>query len=408
VGLAERVLTRAPTEQLEQRALQVTPWGPWTSSYGTSAGVNVTEDLSLNLLTVYGCVTLISDTIATLPRNVYRDLGEDVSEQVSILPRWFEQPNPDTDIIEFLTQSLTSLLLDGNAYWAYETDRNFMPNVIRVLNPVNMQVIDIGQGPVYIYKGAPYAGRLLHIKGLTRPGTLKGLSPIESARQSIGIGLAEQEFAGKFYENGAVLSAVIEVPGPMTQDQARDLRENISRAHGGVGKAHLPGVLSGGAKWNQISVTPEQMSFLESRQYQAAEICAQMFLLDPSMLGIASSGTRGQNLTYANLEQRGIHLVQFTLMRWIIRLERAFSFLLAKPQYMKFNVDAIQRADLKTRYEAYAIGTAGAAFLKINEPRALEELPPVPGGDAIPDPTPVANPLAVPASSNGKTPVGVP
>lgn len=409
MGLAEAVLTRGNSQPLEERALQVTPWGPWGYSSAASSGVNVTTDSSLQLLTVYGCVSLIADTIATLPRDVFRNRADGSTEQVTNTPTWFDQPSATVDMVEFITQTLLSLLLDGNAYWVYGIDGNFAPTTIRVLDPARVEVRDDGHGnPIYAVNGETYRGKLFHIKGITRPGALKGMSPVEAARQSIGLGLGAQEFAGRFYSNGTTMSGVIETPGDLTADQAKIMASGFSRDHGGLSKSHLPGVLTNGATWTQISITPEQAQFLQAREYQAAEIAAQLFLVDPSMLGIAIN--RGQNLTYANLEQRGVHLVQFTLMRWIIRLEHAFTFLLPKPQYQKFNVNALMRADLASRMAAHRVALGpNQPFETVDEVRGLEELPPVPGGNKIeivsPAPAPTFNPLAA-AAPNGKTPVG--
>jgi HK97 family phage portal protein len=413
VGLAERVLTResAPTE--EQRAMQVTPWGQWNNTaMGSAAGQVVSTDASLQLLTVYGATQLIADTIATLPRDVFRKNNDGTNEEVTNPPRWLEHPNPDTDIIEFLTQTLVSLLLDGNAYWAYGLDGNVQPSVLYVLNPIEVEV-RVGQPrslgtvppPEYWIRGQRYGGKLLHIKGITRPGSMKGLSPVEAARQSLGVGLAEQDFHGNFFKNGATLSAVIEVPGVMTQEQARQLRENISRTHGGTANAHLPGVITNGGKWNTVSVTPEQAEFLASRKYDDGAICSRMFLLDPTWLGIP---VEGQSLTYANLEQRGIQLAQFTLMRWIIRIERAATLLLPRPQFLKLNVNALQRADLKTRMEAHRIALGPTQpFETVNEVREFEDLPPMVGFDDLKEQTQPQPSLAVPSMNGTKQPVGV-
>lgn len=367
--------------------MQVTPWGDWNSGGGAaSSGVHVNEDSSLQLLVVNGCVTLISDTIATLPRDIYRTDATGKRTEVTVKPRWFEQPNPHTDIIDFVSQSLMSLLLDGNAYWAYGVDLNFAPTEIHCLNPrlVEVKANQSGTGVEYWVNGQLFRGRLLHIKGATRPGALKGMSPIENARQAIGLGLGAQEFAGSFYANGTTMSGIIQSPTDLTSDQARTLKDNWSRDHSGLGKAHLPGVLTNGATWQQISITPEQAQFLQTREYQAGEICAQLFLLDPSMLGIAIN--RGQNLTYANLSDRGTHLAQYTLMRWIVRLERAFTFLLPKPQFQKFNLDALKRADLLTRYQAYRIALGPTQpFQTVNEVRELEDQEALNGYDELPE-----------------------
>lgn len=399
----------------EERALQVLPWGDWyTDSTGPSAaGVYVSTENATNLLTVYGCTSLISDTIATLPRCIYRQNQDGTKTEVQQTPRWLNKPNDYTTMIDFITQSCVSLLLDGNAYWVYEVDRNLTPTSLHCIEPRRVDVraadnsgtYDDGSGVAYFIDGKPFRGRLVHIKGLTRAGHLKGLSPVEAARQSIGIGMAAQQYAGRFYANGAHLSGVITTPNDLTVDQARDLTTKFGRDHNGA-NAHKPGVLDNGASWQAISITPEQAQFLQSREYTAAEICAQMFLLDPSMLGIAIN--RGQNLTYANLEQRGIHMAQFTVLRWIVRLEDAFSDLLPKPQELKFDLDGLMRADLKTRgeYAQMALGGAmgsGTPWERTNDLRQrLFDLDPLPEFDEPAQPT--TKPTLLPVPQQTATP----
>jgi HK97 family phage portal protein len=356
----------------EQRALQVTPWGPWTSSAVSSAGVTVNRDTALNLLTVYGCVQLIADTIATLPFQVLRRTSRGQVDDLPV-PRVFERPNEWCDRQGFLTQLLSSLLLDGNAYLVLDDPQ--IPSEIHVVHPDDVDIRDEQGTWVYYIKNRPNRMPLVHIRAVTMPGQVKGLSPVESARQALGLGLAAQDFGARFFGSGQNLSGVIEVPGEMSADQAAIMRQKWSKEHSGLRTAHEPGVLTGGATWKPISVTPEQAQFLDTRRFTASEIAAQMFLVDPTLLGIQ---TQGSSLTYSNLEQRGIHLAQYTLMRWIVRLERAFSAMLPRPQFVKFNVNGLQRADLKTRYEAYAIGLAGGQFLLADEAREKEDLGPMP------------------------------
>ena len=359
---------------VETRAIQSTPWGPWGSSSATAAGQSVTSNTALNLLTVYGCVNLISDTIATLPLGVFRKDSSGLPQQVAT-PRVLEQPNVDTDRTTFVTQVVSSLLLDGNAY-VIAAPSSLMPERLTTAHPDDVTYRDEQGTTVPYFKGVrPPPEQWMHIKALTLPGQYKGLSPVESARQALGLGLAAQEFGARFFGSGQNPSGVIEFPGEISPDQAAIIRQKWSRDHSGLSNSHQPGVLTGGATWKPISVTPEQAQFLDTRRFTASEIAAQMFLVDPTMLGIQQQGS---SLTYQNLEQRGIHLAQYTLMRWIVRLEKAFSAMLPRPQYVKFNLGGLQRADLKTRYEAYAIGLAGAPFLMVDEARQKEELGPMP------------------------------
>lgn len=357
--------------KVEPRASQVTPWGAWQNNYNTGAGIAVTDTSALQLLAVYGCVQLIADTIATLPQHCYRKT--DGTGQEIPNPAWIDQPNPETSSVDFLTQTLISLLLDGNAYWTVATDRAFVTSELYCIDPCTVTIRQENGRVVYYIQGQRYTNRLLHIRGLTKAGQLKGLSPLEAARQGVGVGLAAQEFASSFYRNGTSLSGVISMQGQMNPDERRMLREEWGRMYGGASNAHLPAVLTGAAEWKPLSVTPEQAQFLETRGYSAAEISAFMFLVHPSHWGL-SFPNAGSDITYQNIEQRGTGLTQFSLLRWIVRLDKAFTALLPRPQYHKFNVDGLQRADIKTRYEIGQIGVSSGLILK-EEWRIREDLP---------------------------------
>jgi HK97 family phage portal protein len=366
-------------------------WGPWYNSGYSVGGQAVNESTAVQLLTVYGCVRLITDSISTLPVDCYRKTG-DGRESVPT-PVWVRQPTVDLDFTAWCGQILSSLLLHGNAYcWPTYGDNGL--NELVPLNPVQVTTIRNAGRLMYFYRGAPIPSPL-HIRGLMLPGTDVALSPIEAARQSIGLGLAAQTYGSEFFSGEGNMPGVIEMPRPV-QSTAKlgELAEQWRkrRSKGGRG---LPGVLDDGAQWKPTGVTNEQAQFLATRQFTAAEIAGQMFLVDPSDLGIPVTGT---SLTYASLEQRNLRRVQVTLMPWITRIEAAISALLPQPRYMKFNVDAILRADLKARFDSYfvaeAINTSAAArgdapLLETKEMRQNEDLAPLPK-----PPAPVAPAMA--------------
>jgi HK97 family phage portal protein len=132
-------------------------------------------------------------------------------------------------------------------------------------------------------------------------------------------------------------------------------------------------VLPDGATWKATGVTNEQAQFLATRKFTAAEIAAQMFMVDPSELGI---GVEGQSLTYANLEQRNTRFVRVSLLPWIVRIEKTLSDLMLNPRYMKFNVDGLLRGDISARYASYAVGLSNG-FLAVPEVREFEDLGPM-------------------------------
>jgi HK97 family phage portal protein len=362
----------------ETRAINSTPWGTWPGeAFGpTWAGAQVDSRSALQLLTVYGCVRLITDSIATLPLHVYREV-DDVPQKMPV-PQWLITPTVGLSRTAWMTQVLSSLLLDGNAYIGVKRSTSGIVELVAI--PCSsVQIRRENGSPRILVDGREPSYQVVHIPGLMLAGDDVGYSPVEAARQSIGTGKAAQEYGARFFDSGGTNGGVIEVPGTMTPEQTAELARQWARKHSGRDKAHLPGVLEGGAKWVATGVTNEQAQFLETRGFTAAEIAGQMFLLDPSDLGIPVSGT---SLTYANLEQRNLRRVQVALLPWIVRIEDALSLLLPQPRYVKLNVNGLLRADMKTRFESYAIGITNQ-FMVPNEPRAFEEWEPLPGGDEV-------------------------
>lgn len=366
----------------EQRAIQATAWGDWGDAYQTWAGVNVTTDSSLQLLAVYGCNRFICEGISTLPVDVFRELPDGTRQEIA-LPPWLHKPTPYLDRVAWLTQVLTSLLLDGNAYLHLRYSEGRLIE-LEPLNPALVKVRRVNGRKTFFVNGVQ-AGDLdiLHIPGLMFPGSDVGLSPVEMARQTIGAGMSADEYAARFFGQGASMSGVIEVPGDMPAEgagSAKELAKQFNRRHSGKNKAHLPAVLVAGAKWQSTGVTNEQAQFLQTRQFTAAQIASMMFLIDPTEFGMSMD--KGSSITYANLEQRNARKVTVTYLPWLVRLEHAISELLARPRFMKFNVNGLLRGDTKTRYESYRIANPTDTWLAADEIRAFEDLPPLPSEPA--------------------------
>lgn len=373
---------------LDRRAITSSSlWNSWARgddvSFGpsTAAGVRVNEDSALSLLSVYSCVRLIADAISTMDVDAYRDTGD---ARVEINPpKWITNPNPETSQIDFLNQVVVALLLRGNAYAGIVRDAggsvrelwNLHPDEVRVARPQ-------GQPLMYRVRGRSVpASEILHIRGLTLPGSPIGLDPITYAAAGLGLGIAAQDYGATFFAQSAVPATVIEAPGVVAQDQVEMLREQFMRWHAGMKNAHLPAVLGGGATIKAVSILPEQAQFLETRKFTDGQI-RRLFGIDPFASDEAS-------FTYANVEQRGLDVSRFTLRPWIRRIECALSGLMPHPRYIELDSDVLSRADLKTRYEAYAIGRNGG-WLTENEIRDWERLPPL--EPATTDPTPEAVP----------------
>jgi HK97 family phage portal protein len=309
-------------------------------------------------------------------------------------PTWLTSPDPADPTMtgtEHFAQVATSLLLEGN-FFTFCPNSVFDPSVLIVLDPRRVEIKSNGRQPHYEIRddmgrlvATVDAMRMLHGAWIRLPGQLRGLSPIEAARQGIGLGVTAEEFGSRFFGQGTTLSYGVEVPGPMTDQQREDLRANLMKRSAGVGRSHSVQVLTNNAKFvTGLGITNEQSQFLELRKFQVEDI-ARWFGVPPHMLGSQEPGAS----SYNSVEQRGLEFREYAVLPLVRRIEDPYQRLVEVPDRlrasrataaMRFNLSALARADIKTRYEAYAQGI-NAGVLKPNETRALEELPPVPGGD---------------------------
>jgi len=351
----------------------LTEWGNWGGAGNdTSAGMSVTTSSSMQLLTVYGCNRFIADGISTLPIDTFK-VGSDGVAAESAKPAWIEQPTPDLNRVAWGGQVITSMLTAGDSFCYRVYNRGALQAMIP-LDPGTVDVFRKASRKSYRVNGIEVdPGLILHIPGVMFPGADRGMSPVEAARQSIGIGMAAKDFGGKFFGQGTTLSGVIEVPTEQTPSQTRDMARAWAKKHGGTAKSNLPGVLQGGATWKPIQLSNEQSQFLETQGFTAAEIASQMFLIDPAEMGLAVAGS---SLTYANLTERNERRVQVTFLPWIIRLELALSAELPDGEFVKINTDGLLRGSTATRWATYKIGVDLGAY-EVAEVRALEDLPPL-------------------------------
>lgn len=341
-------------------------------------GSAVSTDQAMRLSAVFACLRLLSEAVATLPLDTYR---RDAGTRIPFTrPDYLTFQIPQGNRIDYLSQIMLSLLTDGNAYVLTPRDPMGVPTDLVVLDPAKVK-IQRKSGRIEYRCDDKNLGPLdvMHIKGMCLPGDVRGVSPIGYARETVGLGLAAQEFGKSFFENGALPGAVIESDQPMGVEAAGRFRDWWNTSHKGASKANRIGVLSGGAKLSKVSIAPDEAQFLETRAFQVPDI-ARIFGVPPHLIADASNSTSwGSGLAEQNLA-----FGQFSLRPWIDRIEEAHGRLLAShglpDAFVRLNLDALLRASLKDRYEAYAIGIENA-FLTVNEARRTEDLPPIQGGD---------------------------
>lgn len=350
----------------------------------TYAGVSVTEETAVNLPAVYTCWRLNSETVASLPIDVYAKRGE---QRVPYSrPNWLDSPNDEQDWGQFIEQAQLSLEADGNSFMLKASDDsgrlaglyNLAPSMVQVdrLNHTTGPIVyrvGLADGEQEVFS----ANAVVHIRGLTPAGTLRGLSPIKCAMQTIGIGLAAEQYGAAWFGSGATLSGVIESPTAMNKEQTDRLQADFTKKHGGVSKSHAIGVLSGGAQWKQMSVSPEESQFLQTRKFTDVQL-ALMYGLPPEYVTEAE-GAKGY---VSGIYARQYMWLQTGINPRLLRIERALSALLPRPAYVKFNRNAFLAMDVEQRVAYYAAAQLGE-WMSIDEIRALEDMNPRPVGKVL-------------------------
>jgi phage portal protein BeeE len=208
----------------------------------------------------------------------------------------------------------------------------------------------------------------VHIPLYTLPGKVAGLSPLTQFRLTIELGLQAQDFSINWYRNGAFPGGIL-----------RNKRRIVSDEDAAKGKKRFKAATANrdmfvtGNDWEftPITISADDAAFVASAKLNAGMIAA-VYGVDPEDIG----GEAANSLTYATVEQKGIRFTQFPLRPLAIRLEDAITDLHPKPQFAKFNLDALVRADVKTRTEV-EVQQLRAGILTNPEVRAIEDKPPL-------------------------------
>jgi HK97 family phage portal protein len=347
------------------------------------AGTVVNPETVFKVNAIFSAVSLISDTISTLPVDSY--IRRDGS-RFAFRPRpaWVQQPDIDTTKEAFYGSLIVSLLLDGNGFVRVFRDGSGRVINMTVLNPSKVEIRKNKVGEVvYVYEGEGKPlnkNEMIHIPDVVRPGEIRGISRVTALKDNFGLALALESYAARFFGQGATTQGLIEFPGNLTPEQAKQLVDGFDARHRGFRKAHKTGVLSGGAKYVNTSVENDKAQFIDSRR-MAVEDVARAFNIPPHLLGLPGTNT------YSSVEQNNIAFVTHTLRPIVQKLESAFTPLMANEPggstaFIKFTLDGLLRGDAATRFSAYSTGLQ-AGYLTINDIRRLEDLAPVDGGDII-------------------------
>ena len=360
--------------------------------FSSQAGTNVTEENAYQIAAVWSAVSLISDTIGTLPVDVFfRDDGN--RRPFRPKPSWVGQPDVNFNgHSTFYKSVLVSLLIDGNAFIRVFSNRRGEVVNLNVLNPNTVDVKRNGQGRLIfdvVGEDKPLTTEeIVYIPDLLKPGHVRGVSRVGAMKENLSLAKALEMYAATFFGSGTTLQGVIEYPGALTEEQATSLRNSFDNAHKGWRKSGRTGVLSGGASFKATQADPEKSQALEARR-MAVEDVARIWRIPSHMLNLPGTNT------YSSVEQNMIAFVTHTLRPYVTLLEDNMSVLMDRypggaDAFIKFNMNGLLRADTQARFSSYSTGLQ-SGFLTINDIRSWEDLTAQEGEAASQVRVPLAN-----------------
>jgi HK97 family phage portal protein len=350
------------------------------------AGEAVTESNVLAISAAWACVNLLAGTIASLPLMVYRPAGggRDVAADHPLYRLIHDSPNYDQTALEFWEFACAAIELRGNFHAVITRSGSR----IIALTPVYAPVTSRREADGAIWYRWSEDGHsydlsdrdVFHVRGFG--GTpLGGLSTLAVGRNAFSLATAIDRAAGATFRNGMRPSGTISFDKFLTEEQRKIAEGKLMEKFIGAMNTGRPMILEGGSKWASLSINPDDAQMLESRGFSVEEVC-RFFGVPPHMIGHTTKSTSWGT----GLEQQSIGFQRYALRRRLKRIEQAIGKQLLTQEdrtggiVVEFNLEGLLRGDSAARSNFYG-SALNNGWMTINEVRALENLPPVPGGD---------------------------
>lgn len=374
-------------------------YGP--DGFLTVENISLSRDRAMKLSTVNRCVEVRSCTVAALPVYLMRESTKERLRDHRLAGVLWGRPNEAMTRFDYERLMQVNLDLRGNAYaWINRDSRTGYPMELIPLQPDHVTpYVALDSSLWYIYTN-PRTGEMfrlspadvLHYKAYSLDG-IEGISILHRAALTIQTGLAAQEYQRAMYQNGGrpsgVLTTDADIGGDMTVTNRDGSTEKISKKeyirrewekiHAGPGNSFRVAVMDHGIKYQPLSVNNSDAQFVESEDIRVADVCR--FFGTP--LHMVYAGKQA----YSSNEQNAIEFSRFTLQPLVIQREQEDSYKLLLPREradglrIRRELKGLLRGDTTAQTALYR-GMRETGVYSVNDIRALEDLPDVPGGDS--------------------------
>jgi len=340
----------------------------------TVAGAAVNESSALAISTVYACTYKIASTLASLNLEIYEKSGRNIRPNTTHPAYGLvkESPNQMMTSYEFWETIISHAVVNGCGYAIIERDGSGYGRRMLIVDYYDVDRMPAESEEGYIYRVRDYG--MVQPENMLEICNLQRKSPIRLHRENLGLAKAAQDFGANYFGSDGQMTGILSSDQPLKKEQMDVIQQSWNRASGQAGTKLLPF----GFKYSRISISPDEAQFIETRKFQAEEIC-RIFSVPPALVQLESQ------TTYNNVEQQNLMFARHTISPWAKRIEQEIDrkLLMANERpatYSKFNLNDLFRGDMQARATFYREMTQIGA-LSINEVRMKEEMNPVEGGD---------------------------
>lgn len=363
------------------------------------------EQAALAISAYLSCVKALSDDTGIMEFGAFQGRRDGAHKLIPNQPRIVTEPfGPDLEPGAGFGQLVVSNAMRGNGYaYVVDIDRSTgLPDQLLVLHPDAVTPRRTAKGKRFMIGGEEFGpNEIIHICGLMMPGAIAGIDLLSYQRITWQLAHDVGAYAQGFFGGGGSPAGVISVPGKGGRKEAREVKEAWEASHAGVHNAHRPAVLFGSAKWEAMTVTPENAQFLETRRFLREEICGLFSVPLQRIQAITDNASQGGG---AGLDAIDAQYVKHGLLPTVIPIERAWRRLIpgGDSTWCGFDFDEFLRANAKTRAEIAQIHRVIGARTR-DEIRGDEGWEPLPDGKGA-DPDSPLNSNASPTGGADNAP----
>lgn len=377
------IVRNAISKVRNNQTLSLTSTDGWIDKL-TSSGETVTRDRAMGLSAFYGAVRILSNSLGKLPIHVYKDPVTKKRDDRHVINKLLNlRANNYMASFTLRKCAMIQSLLYGCAYIAVFFDAAGRPNEL-LLMPSEATVVYIYTDGTREYEtminNVSYRfdqDSVIELPWLTYDGRY-GVGLLRSAKETLATEYSSQQYAGKFYRNGARISGIVETPGDISWDNKEKLRAQFEETYSGLQNAFRVGVLDFGMKYTPLGIPQRDAQYIESRNFSVEEVSR--------VTGVPLHKLQSGAQSYNSNEQQGLEYVVDTLLPIVTLWEQEFGYKLFLSRelragyYLRFNVAAEMRGDNKSRADYYDVMIRNGIY-SINECRDLEEKDAILNGD---------------------------